>query len=234
MRWVGYPSPVVGIIGFGFAAREGAKHASGNPRRSSTEAPHPGSENGIVQLMQPMERHPGKADAPCDTASANPASAYPCWCGCCACWPAHCPRAADRDVRWCSAIGERFHRQHGPQPDNQPPPSCEPHGYSGDQSVAARCHRASRTSSAWRLTADRLGDDFLLLWMSGVTYWYTRWRGSCVLVGSHHRALSAGQTPCRLVREARWHLAGYGLIAGISVAAHSWAAVIVWLGPCWR
>src|SRR5260370_7251710 len=61
MRWVGYPSPVVGVIGFGLAAREGAKRRNlethiGHRRRRRT----PRSENGIVQLMQPMERHPGK------------------------------------------------------------------------------------------------------------------------------------------------------------------------------
>src|SRR5712671_7109450 len=61
MRWVGYPSPVVGVIDFGLAAREGAKHRNlethiGHRRRRRT----PRSENGIVQLMQPMERHSGK------------------------------------------------------------------------------------------------------------------------------------------------------------------------------
>src|SRR5260370_34130642 len=71
-----------------------------------------------------------------------------------------------------------------------------------------------------------------LLWMSGVTYWYTRWRR---VLRFSSRVITEPYLPVKrhaeLVREARWHLAGYGLIAGISVAAHSWAAVIVWLGP---
>ena len=34
-----------------------------------------------------------------------------------------------------------------------------------------------------------------------------------------------------VIREARWHLAGYALIAALSVAAGSWAAVQLWLLP---
>ncbi len=71
-----------------------------------------------------------------------------------------------------------------------------------------------------------------LLWMSGVTYWYTRWRRilrfSAGMVTEPY--LPVKRHP-ELIREARLHLAGYALIAGLSVAARSWAAVILWLAP---
>jgi fatty acid desaturase len=71
-----------------------------------------------------------------------------------------------------------------------------------------------------------------LLWMSGVTYWYTRWRRilrfSCEVVTEPYLPV---KRRTELIREARWHLAGYMSIAGISVAADSWAAVILWLAP---
>ena len=34
-----------------------------------------------------------------------------------------------------------------------------------------------------------------------------------------------------MIREARLHLAGYGLIAAVSVVTGSWAAVLYWLAP---
>jgi len=71
-----------------------------------------------------------------------------------------------------------------------------------------------------------------LWWMTGVTYWYTRWRRIvrfCAgLVTEPY--LPAGRK-AELIREARFHLAGYGLIAATSLAAHSWAAVLLWLAP---
>jgi fatty acid desaturase len=71
-----------------------------------------------------------------------------------------------------------------------------------------------------------------LLWMSGVTYWYTRWRRilrfSCGVVAEPYLPV---KRHAELIRESRVHLAGYVSIAGIFVAAHSWAAVILWLAP---
>jgi len=71
-----------------------------------------------------------------------------------------------------------------------------------------------------------------LLWMSGVTYWYTRWRR---ILRFCRGVVTEPYLPVKrhaeLIREARWHLVGYASIAGISVAAHSWAAVILWLAP---
>ena len=71
-----------------------------------------------------------------------------------------------------------------------------------------------------------------LLWMSGVTYWWTR----CTRMLRLARGIvlepyvRPDQHPI-VIREARWHLAGYALIAVASVAFQSWAAVIVWLAP---
>jgi fatty acid desaturase len=71
-----------------------------------------------------------------------------------------------------------------------------------------------------------------LLWMSGTTYWYTRWRR---IVRFSAGVVTEPYLPAarhaELVREARLHLAGYVLIAAISVATRSWAAVWLWLAP---
>jgi fatty acid desaturase len=71
-----------------------------------------------------------------------------------------------------------------------------------------------------------------LWWMSGVTYWYTRWRRivrfSCgVVTEPYIAATRRGE----LVREARWHSAGYIAIAMLSLWLRSWVAVILWLAP---
>ncbi len=70
------------------------------------------------------------------------------------------------------------------------------------------------------------------LWMSGLTYWYTRWRRilrfSCGVVTEPYIAASRRQ---ELVREARWHITGYLAIIVSSLFFRSWAAVIFWLAP---
>jgi fatty acid desaturase len=70
------------------------------------------------------------------------------------------------------------------------------------------------------------------MWMSGLTYWYTRWRR---IVRFSLGVVTEPYLPqyrhAELVREARVHLAGYGLIAGVSLFAQSWAAVLLWLAP---
>jgi fatty acid desaturase len=71
-----------------------------------------------------------------------------------------------------------------------------------------------------------------LLWVSGPTYWYSRIRrifrfaAGIVTEGYIREAERPG-----LIREARRHLAGYAVIAGVSVATGSWAAVTYWLAP---
>ena len=71
-----------------------------------------------------------------------------------------------------------------------------------------------------------------LLWMSGVSYWYTRWRR---IVRFSAGIVTEPYLPeyrrAELIREARTHLAGYALIALLSLLAHSWAAVLLWLAP---
>ena len=71
-----------------------------------------------------------------------------------------------------------------------------------------------------------------LLWMSGLTYWYTRWLRLVRFASGRitERYLPAHRH-AELVREARWHLAGYALIVAASLFARSWAAVLLWFGP---
>jgi fatty acid desaturase len=71
-----------------------------------------------------------------------------------------------------------------------------------------------------------------LLWMSGLTYWYTRWRriirfSAGVVTEPYLPAARHGE----LILEARVHLAGYALIAGLSLIGASWLAVSLWLAP---
>ncbi|MCG6902995.1 MAG: fatty acid desaturase [Rhodobacter sp.] len=71
-----------------------------------------------------------------------------------------------------------------------------------------------------------------LLWMTGVTYWITRVTRMIRL--ARGIVLEPYVRPDQhrvVVAEARWHLLGYALIAVLSVAAQSWAAVILWLAP---
>jgi fatty acid desaturase len=71
-----------------------------------------------------------------------------------------------------------------------------------------------------------------LLWMSGLTYWYTRWRRIARFsLGVVTEPYLPQYRHAELIREARVHLAGYGLIAGVSLFAQSWAAVLLWLAP---
>src|SRR5215472_11538456 len=56
-----------------------------------------------------------------------------------------------------------------------------------------------------------------LLWMSGVSYWYTRWRRILRFsVGKITEPYLPEHRHAELVREAQLHLAGYALIAGVS------------------
>lgn len=71
-----------------------------------------------------------------------------------------------------------------------------------------------------------------LLWLSGLTYWWTRAsrivrlaRG--VVVEPYIRPV---ERPL-VISEARWHLAGYAAVALASLAAGSWVAVLFWLAP---
>ena len=82
------------------------------------------------------------------------------------------------------------------------------------------------------LARDRYTFASYLLWMLGPTYWYTRWRRIARFAAGvvTEPYIQAARRP-DLVREARWHVAGYAAIAGVSVATGSWAAVTLWLAP---
>jgi fatty acid desaturase len=71
-----------------------------------------------------------------------------------------------------------------------------------------------------------------LFWMTGVSYWYTRWRRILRFsVGKVTEPYLPEHRHAELVREARWHLVGYALVAGVSLYARSWAVVLLWLAP---
>ena len=71
-----------------------------------------------------------------------------------------------------------------------------------------------------------------LLWMTGVTYWYTRWRRIArFAAGIVTEPYLPAQRRGEFVLEARLHVAGYAAIAAASFAAHSWIAVELWLAP---
>lgn len=71
-----------------------------------------------------------------------------------------------------------------------------------------------------------------VLWLLGISYWYTRVRRvlrfSCGIVTEGY--LPAGRKP-GLIREARWHLAGYALIAALSLISGTAIALELWLLP---
>lgn len=71
-----------------------------------------------------------------------------------------------------------------------------------------------------------------LLWVLGPTYWYTRVRRilrfSAGVVSEPY--IPEGRK-AEVIREARWHLAGYVGIALLSIATGSWLAVQLWLLP---
>ncbi|WP_172293847.1 fatty acid desaturase [Pseudoruegeria sp. HB172150] len=71
-----------------------------------------------------------------------------------------------------------------------------------------------------------------LLWMSGITYWHSR--VARLLRFSRGIVLEPYVRPeqhALVIREARWHMAGYAAVLVVSVAAQNWAAVILWLAP---
>jgi len=82
------------------------------------------------------------------------------------------------------------------------------------------------------LARDRYTLGSYLLWMSGVTYWYSRWRRILRFAfGSVTEPYLPAKRHAELIREARLHLAGYAMIVGVSLMAHSGAAVFLWLAP---
>src|SRR5262249_28131534 len=75
-----------------------------------------------------------------------------------------------------------------------------------------------------------------LLALSAATYLYRRLKTVVDLaagrIPSYAYWLSEEQRRV-VVAEARWHVLGYAAIAGLSIAAGSWAALAYWLLPMW-
>lgn len=82
------------------------------------------------------------------------------------------------------------------------------------------------------LTRDRYTLTSYLLWVLGPTYWYTRIRRILRFsMGVVTEPYIPEDRKADVIREARWHLAGYAAIAALSVATGSWIAVKLWLLP---
>ena len=82
------------------------------------------------------------------------------------------------------------------------------------------------------LARDRYTLTSYLLWVLGPTYWYTRVRRIVRFsLGIVSEPYIPDDRKPDVVREARWHMAGYGLIALVSLWTGSWAALLLWLAP---
>ncbi len=82
------------------------------------------------------------------------------------------------------------------------------------------------------LVRDRYTLTSYLLWVLGPTYWYTRVRRIVRFAfGVVNEPYIPTDRKPDVIREARWHAAGYLAIAVLSFVAHSWAAVVLWLLP---
>jgi fatty acid desaturase len=82
------------------------------------------------------------------------------------------------------------------------------------------------------LARDRYTFWSYLGWLLGPTYWYTRARRILrFAAGVVTEPYIPDARKPDMVREARWMVFFYALIAVVSVAAGSWAAVTLWLAP---
>lgn len=82
------------------------------------------------------------------------------------------------------------------------------------------------------LTRDRYTLFSYLMWFFGPTYWYSRIaRIIRMSLGRVIEPYIPQERRADVILEARLHLAGYALIAALSVYFQSWAAVILWLAP---
>lgn len=71
-----------------------------------------------------------------------------------------------------------------------------------------------------------------LVWFAGISYWQSRVSRLFRLVQGRvvEPYIREDEKPL-VIREARWHVALYAAIAGLSLMAGSWAALIYWIGP---
>jgi fatty acid desaturase len=93
-----------------------------------------------------------------------------------------------------------------------------------------------RHTQIWRQDGELFRDRYTLrsylLRLSGVAYWRSNF--AALLAYASGRVDEPYIKPAQhatVIREARLHLAGYGLIAAVSLAAGSWAAMLYWLAP---
>jgi fatty acid desaturase len=93
-----------------------------------------------------------------------------------------------------------------------------------------------RYTQDWRndgeLARERYSLASYLLWVLGPTYWHTRVRRVIRFsLGIVTEPYIPDDRKAEVVREARWHLAGYALIAAASIFTRDWIAVQLWLAP---
>jgi fatty acid desaturase len=82
------------------------------------------------------------------------------------------------------------------------------------------------------LVRDRYTLASYLLWVLGPTYWYTRVRRILrFALGIVSEPYIPDRRKAEVIREARWHVAGYLAIAILSLVTKSWVAVELWLLP---
>jgi fatty acid desaturase len=93
-----------------------------------------------------------------------------------------------------------------------------------------------RHTQIWRQDGELFRDRYTLrsylMRLSGIEYWRSNF--AALLLYARGRVDEPYVKPAQhalVIREARLHLAGYALIALVSLAADSWAAVLYWLAP---
>jgi fatty acid desaturase len=93
-----------------------------------------------------------------------------------------------------------------------------------------------RLRQLWRRDGELFRDPFTLgsylLRLSGIAYWRVNVATLFLYAaGTVNEPYIKGEGRGIVIREARWHLAGYSLIALVSLVTGSWAAILYWLAP---
>src|SRR5262245_5635297 len=93
-----------------------------------------------------------------------------------------------------------------------------------------------RHTGDWEKDPELLRDPYelqsYLLWFSGISYWHSRLSRLVRLM--HGRVMEPyvrDDEKELVIREARWHVALYGMIVVLSIVFQSWTAFALWLGP---
>ncbi len=93
-----------------------------------------------------------------------------------------------------------------------------------------------RHTQRWRQDGELFRQPYTLrsylMRLAGITYWHSNIAALLLYAsGQVNEPYVKPAQHALVIREARLHLAGYALIAMISVAAGSWAAILCWLAP---